>query len=117
MSKLDKLFKLPKVVAIFVPSTTDVVADGADKQKEWADKIGAQFSEWFGGVTTYDAMGGWMSDDHGLVQEGIKIVESRATAEALAKYTDDVVTLAEQLKADMSQEAVTLLHEGDMYLV
>ena len=117
MSKLDKLFKLPKTIAIFVPSTTDVVADGSAKQMEWAEKIGEQFSDWFGGVTMYEASGGWMSAEHGLVKEGIIIVESRATEEALAKHTDDAVTLAEQLKADMAQEAVTLIHNGDMYLV
>lgn len=117
MSKLDKLFKLPKTVAIFVPSTVNVNGDDNGKQAEWVDKIGSQFADWFGGVTMYQAQGGWMSAEHGLVREGIVIVESRATAEALDQHTDAVVELAEMLKADMTQEAVTLLHNGEMYLV
>jgi len=116
-AKLSKLTRLEKSVAIMVPSTVNAVADGKAKQTEWVDRLMAEFARMFGGVTVYTVQGGWWSDQHGLIREGLQTVQSMATADSLDRNLDRVIELAESLKADMGQEAVSLIVNGELYLV
>lgn len=116
-SKLSKLTRLGKSVAIMVPSTVNAVADGKAKQAEWVDRLMGEFARMFGGVSVYDVQGGWWSTEHGLIREGMKTVQSMATEDALDRGLDRVIELAESVKADMGQEAVSLLVNGELYLV
>jgi hypothetical protein len=116
-SKLSKLTRLSKSVAIMVPSTMNAVSDGKAKQAEWVDRLMAEFAKMFGGVTVYTVQGGWWSNDHGLIREGMQTVQSMATDDALDQHLETVIGLAEAVKADMGQEAVSLIVNGELYLV
>jgi len=117
-AKLSKLIRLEKSVAIMVPSTVSVTSDGKAKQAEWVDRLMAEFAKMFGGVTVWTVQGGWWFTDKAmLVREGLQTVQSMATGEALDQHLETVIGLAEQIKADMGQEAVSLIVNGELYLV
>jgi hypothetical protein len=112
-SRLANLVKLSHVVRLYVPSTVDV--DIEIDTQEYVDNTVKQFSEWFGGATAYNALGGWW-DGSKVVYEKVTIVESHA------KNIDDdsiyfIIDWAEQMKKDLRQQAIAFEKDGELYLV
>lgn len=58
-----------------------------------------------------------MSDTAGLVRETVIIVYANCTAEQLRYRLPDVLTLAQQIKQDMAQEAVSVEINGTLYII
>jgi len=116
--KLSKLTRLGNSVSVFVPSLIHATEnDGGAKQKEWTDRLMVEQAKMFGGVSVYTVEGGWWSGTHGLIREGVKVVQSMASDADLDAHIKTVIGLAERMKADMSQEAVSVMVNGEMYLV
>ena len=53
----------------------------------------------------------------GLVRESVTIVFAACTADQLRDRLPDVLTLAQQIKQDMAQEAVTITIDQKMYII
>ena len=70
---------------------------------EQVEKVAAKLSEMFGGATATEARGYWCSQSAGLVAEGVTIVYSAATPEAVQAHAAEVVQLCQQIKQDMQQ--------------
>lgn len=106
---------LPQRVALYVPGTQgpDTATDNAAQ----VERVAAEFSRMFGGATAQESTGFWMSDTAGLVRESVTIVYAACTAEQLEKHLPDVLTLAQQIKQDMAQEAVTITIDQKMYII
>lgn len=115
MNKLEGKIVLENTVKVYVPSTVNVDKVMVDNSK-FVDVALAEMSEAFGGATSQNGVGCWMSERLGLVKENVTIVYSYVD-----KLTDDtinkVVGLAEWIKAEMSQEAVAIEINGKGYLI
>ena len=112
---LTGIFKLDHNIKIYIPSTVSVnqTADNTGLINETL-KI---FSGYFGGSTSYEAKGAWLSSVKGLVVENITIVESYATKEQVNENLESVLKHALKIKHDLKQEAVSLEYDNELYLV
>lgn len=98
-----------------VTLTTDT--DKPTDNREQVEKVAAKLSAMFGGATATEARGYWCSQSAGLVGEGVTIVYSAATPEAVQAHAAEVVELCRQIKQDMQQEGVSLDVDGTLYII
>lgn len=115
MKTLKFKFDLDSKVAIYVPSTTDVNVP-VDNKAQVLDVI-RELSTIFGGATATEAVGGWVAASGETVIEHVTIVYSFASSEALRNNIEKVLSICERLKAEMSQEAITLEINGQVKFV
>jgi len=113
--RLKGIFKLSHSIKLYIPSTFDV--NGKIDSRQYVSDTLALFSKWFGGATSYDAKGAWVSGSKGLVVEDITIVVSYATREQVKKHLEDVLRHANKIKTELKQEAVSLEYDNELYLV
>ena len=106
---------LPQRVALYVPGTQGP-ATATDNAAQ-VERVARAFCGWFGGATAQESTGFWMSDTAGLVRESVTIVFAACTADQLRDRLPDVLTLAQQIKQDMAQEAVTITIDQKMYII
>lgn len=107
--------ELPQRVALYVPGTQgpDTATDNAAQ----VERVAAEFSRMFGGAAAQESTGFWMSDTAGLVRESVTIVYANCTAEQLREHLPDVLTLAQQIKAEMQQEALSCEIGSTLYII
>lgn len=106
---------LPQRVALYVPGTQGP-ATATDNAAQ-VERVARDFCGWFGGATAQQSAGYWISDTAGLVREAVTIVYAACTAAQLRDRLPDVLTLAQQIKQDMAQEAVTITIDQKMYII
>lgn len=107
--------ELPQRVALYVPGTQGP-ATATDNAAQ-VERVARDFCGWFGGATAQESTGFWMSDTAGLVREAVTIVFSACTAAQLREHLPDVLQLAQQIKAEMQQEAVSAEINGTLYII
>lgn len=107
--------ELPQRVALYVPGTQGP-ATATDNAAQ-VERVARAFCGWFGGATAQQSAGYWISDTAGLVREAVTIVYAACTADQLRDRLPDVLTLAQQIKAEMQQEAVTITIDQKMYII
>lgn len=107
--------ELPQRVALYVPGTQGPAA--ATDNAAQVERVARAFSRWFGGATAQQSAGYWLSDTAGLVREAVTIVYAACTADQLRDRLPDVLTLAQQIKQDMAQEAVSVELNGTLYII
>ena len=119
MNRFEQVFGagLQNRVAIYVPSTSDAVNSDAALSERMTEQVAARLSELFGGATISLAAGAWMSAEHGLIREDVQIVYSFCDAEQLAENAAEVKRLAEQVKREMRQEAVSVEVNSTLYFI
>lgn len=117
--KYTEIFKngMKHKVSIYIPGTVN--ADQADSKKaeEMTNHIASRFSDLFGGATITNASGAWMSDRLGLIQEDVKIIYSYCTETALNSNAESLMQLAEMVRDEMQQEAVSVEIDNTLYFV
>ena len=106
---------LPQRVALYVPGTQGP-ATATDNAAQ-VERVASRFCEMFGGATAQQSAGYWLSDTAGLVREAVTIVYAACTAEQLREHLPDVLKLAQQIKAEMQQEAVSAEINGTLYII
>lgn len=106
---------LPQRVALYVPSTTDT--DKPTDNAAQVERVARDFCGWFGGATAQPSAGYWLSDSAGLIREAVTIVYAACTAAQLREHLPDVLQLAQQIKQDMAQEAVSVEINGTLYII
>ena len=95
-------------VSIFIPSTTHGNKPApAQLIARWVKSAKLKFAELFGGFTAFDAVGGWMSPVHGLIEEPVKVVASHTDDDGLDRLAD-VEEFAATVAEALGQEAVTI---------
>ena len=107
--------ELPQRVALYVPSTTDT--DKPTDNAAQVERVARDFCGWFGGATAQPSAGYWLSESAGLVREAVTIVYAACTANQLREHLPDVLQLAQQIKQDMAQEAVSVELNGALYII
>ena len=115
MKSLKFKFDLDSKVAIYVPSTLNV-NEQTDNTAQVMNII-RKLSTLFGGATASDAVGGWVAENGQTVIEKVKIVYSFCTSEMLMQHIDSILQICEDLKREMSQEAITLEINGQVKFV
>ena len=106
---------LPQRVALYVPSTTDT--DKPTDNAAQVECVARDFCGWFGGATAQQSTGYWLSESAGLVREAVTIVYAACTAEQLREHLPDVLNLAQQIKAEMQQEALSIQIDEALYII
>lgn len=112
---LKGLFNLDHNIRVYIPSTINV-SEKIDNQK-YVDSGLSKLSEYFGGSTSYEAIGAWQSKEKGLVKEKITIVESYGTKEQIEENITGVIEFCEELKKELSQEAISLEYDNKLYFI
>ena len=107
--------ELPQRVALYVPGTQDI--NHATDNAAQVERVAREFCGWFGGATAQPSAGYWLSDSAGLIREAVTIVYAACTADQLRERLPDVLTLAQQIKAEMQQEAVSAEINGTLYII
>lgn len=115
MKSLKFKFDLDSKVAIYVPSTLNVNEETDNTAQ--VIRIIRRLSELFGGATASDAVGGWVAEDGQTVIEKVKIVYSFCTSDQLKEHISTIIEICEELKTEMSQEAITLEINGQVKFV
>ena len=114
-AKLKTCLKLTSTITVYVPATCGV--DTATDNTEQVKRVASALSEYFGGATSTQALGYWLSPAAGLVAEATTVVFAYASDADLQAHVGDVVDLCEALKNEMHQEAVALEINGEMYFI
>lgn len=107
--------ELPQRVALYVSGTQDI--NHATDNAAQVERVAREFCGWFGGATAQPSAGYWLSDSAGLIREAVTIVYAACTADQLRERLPDVLTLAQQIKAEMQQEAVSAEINGTLYII
>jgi hypothetical protein len=114
-AKLQHTFRLSSKITVYIPSTTDI-----NKQIDntmYVYQCASLLSNYFGGATSTQASGYWVSPSAGLVKENTTMVFAYASENDIQTKIDEVVDYCEGLKAELSQDAIALEINGEMYFV
>lgn len=114
-SKLQSLFKLSSKVTVIVPATININED--IDNTPYVDRVATLMSECFGGATAAQTLGYWSSPTAGLVKEKSTTVFAYCSESDLQSKVDKVIDLCEILKEEMSQDAIALEINGEMYFI
>ena len=114
-AKLQNLFKLSSKVTVIVPSTININEE--IDNTPYVDQVASIMSQCFGGATASNTLGYWNSPSMGLVKEKSTTVFSYCTEKDLQENIDKIIDLCETLKTDMSQDAIALEINGEMYFI
>lgn len=107
--------QLPHRVAVYVPSTQGP-AENTDNSEQ-VQRVARELSEMFGGATATTARGFWVSDSAGLVAEAVTIVYASCTDRQYHEQVPEVIRIAQRIKEEMKQEAVSIELDGILYIV
>jgi len=95
-------------IGLIIPSTVNVnEAASPETVKKWVRCAKTQFAELFGGFTSHSAVGGWLSPEHGLIEENVTVVSS-FTNDLGLKRLNEVKVFASKMARALSQEAVAV---------
>lgn len=104
--------KLKGYIAIYIPSKDK---DGnllySVQRREWITKATVTMSSMFGGVTSYEVEGSWVSDEGVLMTEDVSVLKSfYSGSDETSRHI--VTELALAIKKDLRQDAVTIEQNG-----
>lgn len=108
-------FDLNCKVAVYVPGTRNV-NESVDNSVQVRRTI-TELSQMFGGATATEAIGGWVCDSGETVLEKVTIIYSFCTSEQLNERIEDIISICENLKREMTQEAITLEINGQVKFI
>lgn len=115
MKSLKNCVKLSCSVKIYVPSTVNV--NQSFDSQEWVDKTLKFLSDEFGGSTASKALGAWVSNRGELVKENVTMAFSYTSQTQLEQSIEKVYDFCLDMKAKLSQEAIALEVNNELYLV
>lgn len=113
--KLKNLISLNQNVKIYIPSTIDINKD-SDNSSSVEQALSLLASN-FGGATSYQAFGAWLSASGQLVKEKVTICEAFCKEIELQEKIEDIYDFCLKLKIELKQEAIALEVNGTLHLV
>jgi len=111
---LKGLFSLSHNIRLYIPSTINI--DKKINTDNYINEGLKLFGGWFGGCTSYKAIGSWLSKNN-VVIEKITIIESYATSEQVEKNLKNVLEFGKRIKLELEQEAVSLEYDNKLYFI
>ena len=103
-------------IAVYVPSTINGNVPANEMAEKWVRMTKIRMANLFGGFTIYQTVGGYMSAEHGLIEEQITVVQSFTDDEGLTKLPK-VNELAMEIMTDMGQEVVSVEVDGTLNFI
>lgn len=111
-------FELPIECIVYVPSTKDANAIIPKNEMQQRVKEVQKFlSNIFGGYSSANVDGGYVSSDKGLIQEDVVKVTAFATKDAIQKNMPKLVKRIQQWCNQWSQESIGFEFEGDLFYI
>lgn len=111
ITELSMLFTLDATISIYVPSTVDV--DKPCDNKDVVEATVGKFSDWFGGATAMECLGGWRDRISGnVVTEKVTRVFAATSSDEAKHLFSKVIELANEIKESMKQQAVMVEYNG-----
>ena len=114
-SKLENLFKLSSKVTVILPATKNINEE--IDNTPYVDRVASLLSDLFGGATATTTLGYWKSPTAGLVKEKSTTVFAYCNQSDLEANIDKVIDLCGQLKEELTQDAIALEINGEMYFI
>ena len=114
-NRLKAMFFLKSKITVYIPATVNI--NETIDNTEFVNKAATLLSECFGGATSTEALGYWVSDTAGLVKENTTMVFAYAGEDDLKKNLDNVIDFCQDLKTEMKQDAVALELNGEMFFI
>jgi len=114
-AKLKNVFKLSSKVIVYIPSTTDINTE--IDSSSYVNDCATLLSDCFGGATSTQALGYWHSVTAGLVKEKTTMVFAYASESDLNEKIEVVIDYCEKIKKELSQDAIALEINGEMYFI
>lgn len=102
-NRLKAMFSLKSKITVYIPATVNI--NETIDNTEFVNKAATLLSECFGGATST------------LVKENTTMVFAYAGEDDLKKNLDKVIDFCENLKIEMSQDAVALELNGEMFFI
>ncbi len=116
--KNDDRFWLDKEAKIYIPSTDDTDKEISDKRFEQRIKNAQEeFSEKFGGTTTFLGKGTYISDAGDFVKEDVAVMQVNMTEESWNKQKNNIYEWLEKKQEKWGQESVSFEFEGDLTFI
>ena len=106
----------PYEIKVYVPSTTLDQPISESDFKSRIDETQEKLSELFGGFTTVDASGGYLSQQDGVISEPVIVVSSWATVRDYQSKMGDLERFLKQKKDDWGQEVIGFEFENDFFM-
>jgi len=95
-------------IAVIIPSTMNAQeAAPTEIVSKWIKCAKKQFAELFGGFTSHNVEGGWLSPEHGLIEENVTVVSSFTDDHGLNRL-NEVKLFASKMGRALGQEAVAV---------
>lgn len=114
----DKMFHLPYELAIYVPSTKDVDKNITSAElRSRVKEVEKYLAETFGGFTSAEKVGGYLSSKSAVVTEKVIPVTAFATMESFRANKSKLINKMSVWAKMWGQEAIGFEFEGDLYYV
>ena len=116
--RLSENFELPVEMAVYVPSTQE--ANQLINKREYQariDDVRSFLSNIFGGYSSEEIDGGYVSTEKGLIQEDVTKVVAFATKENLEEKIGNVIEQIKRWCKAWGQESVGFEFEGDLFYI
>ena len=114
-AKLKNMFKLSSKITVYIPSTVDI--NQTTNTQKYIDNCAVLLAENFGGATSCETLGYWVSPKAGLVKERSTMVFAYCSDKDLQEKTDNIVDFCEKMKTELKQDAIALEINGEMYFI
>jgi hypothetical protein len=114
----DKMFHLPYEISVYVPSTKDVdKIITATELRARVKEVEKYLAETFGGFTSAEKVGGYLSSKSSVITEKVIPVTSFASMQSFKENKSKLVNKISVWAKKWGQEAIGFEFEGDLYYV
>jgi hypothetical protein len=114
----DKMFHLPYEIAVYVPSTKDVDKKITTTElRARVKEVEKYLAETFGGFTSAEKVGGYLSSKSSVVTEKVIPVTAFASMQSFRDNKSKLVNKISVWAKKWGQEAIGFEFEGDLYYV
>ena len=117
MDQLNEFDSLQECIKLYIPSTTETDKEALELQAVKVNQALELFGNLFGGATSNEATGSWLSETRAIVKEKVIQIESFTNSETIEKNISKVLGFCKEMKRTMSQESIALEVNRRLYFV
>ena len=118
LPKQNKMFHLPIEMAVYVPSTSNVSTKiHKNDLSARVTMVKRTLASMFGGYTSADAVGGYVTNEGALVNEDVVRVVAYSTPEAFKENKLKLMKMIAKWAKEWGQEAIGFEYEGDLFYI
>jgi len=112
---LKQFIPLNHKISIYVPSTINI--NETIDNSEYINETASRLTAVCGGATITSALGFWHSETVGNVTEKVNIIFAYVNNESFEKAIKETLSIANYLKSNLKQDAISLEIDNKMYFV